>query len=160
MQNEIEWDRYVSIQLCSGCRSHLCSHRALFTASAGSQLCLPVLWGVEGRSGQGDHTRNVETGPWAAREQCSQQDQGWPRRAHHLTANMWMVSSYPCPSQGLWTSPAACQESCITFAKLRRAQPLIPSSSPHSDGCPSSSIDFFLSEVKRKAQLSAVTQIA
>lgn len=40
-----------STQLCSGSRSHLCSHRALPTAPAGSQLYLPVLWGAEGRSG-------------------------------------------------------------------------------------------------------------
>lgn len=43
----------LSIQLCSESRSHVCSHRALPTAPAGSQLCLPVCWSTEGGSGAG-----------------------------------------------------------------------------------------------------------
>lgn len=67
----------------------------------------------------------------------------------------------PDPHRGCGRLQLPARSRVITFAKLRRAQPLIPSPSPDSDGCPSFSTIFFESELKkRKAQLSAVTQIA
>lgn len=146
----------LSIQLCSESRCHVCSHRALPTAPAGSQLCLPVCWGTEGGSGAGGSHQE-----WQQGDNAPGKTWGDPGELTIAQREWGWSPANPDPHRGCGRLQLPARSRVITFAKLRRAQPLIPSPSPDSDGCPSFSTNFFKSELKkRKAQLSAVTQIA
>lgn len=106
----------------------------------------PGMWG-QGHGQQGDNAPSK-----------TQSDPGELPTAQPMWG--WSPAN-PAPHRG-WGHLQLPARSCvITFAKLRRAQPLTPSPSPGSDGCPSFGTEFFGSELKKgKAQLSAVTQIA
>lgn len=134
MENEIERDRYFkyTIVLCvqippGQSQSSACSpswQPALPACALGrggqewGRGITPGMWG-QGHGQQGDNAPGKTPG-----------DQGELILAKPTCG--WFPAN-PAPHRAM-DSPAACQELCITFAKHRRAQPLIPSSSPDSDG--------------------------